>query len=626
MKLALAGVLAGVLTSVPVRGAVTFRAGVAQIIYRNCAPCHHAGGSGPFPLVTYQDVKKHARQIADVTRRRYMPPWLPEPGYGDFAEERRLNDAQIGAIQEWVKLGSPEGDAAVGPTSPRFTSGWELGAPDLVVRASKPHTVPANGRDVFWNFILSPSVDRARYVKAVEIQPGNARLVHHANLLIDRGRSARIEEKEPGAGFPGMDLSIESSTFDPDSHFLFWKPGSVPYEEPPGLAWRLDPGNDLVLNVHLQPSGRAETVQPSIGLYFTDQPPDRFPMLIQLEHDGALDIPPGDGDFLVRDDFKLPLDVNVLAVYPHAHYLGKLLEGYATLPDGTRKWLIRVLDWDLNWQAVYRYRQPVSLPKGSVISMRFHYDNSAANPRNPNHPPKRVQGGNQSTDEMGHLWLQVLPPGLKDQRMVLQEALFRHRLEKYPADFSAHFNLGGLLLGRHDVAAAIPYLLDAVRMEPDQPVARNTLGAAYESEEKFDDAIEQFREALRAQPRYVNARYNLANTLAREGKMEEAVDEFRQVVAADPADATARGHFTEALKESSDSFATQGNFAKAAARYQEAADLNPRDADVRNSLGALYARSGDLRRAIEEFQAALAIDPSHQAARNNLGLARQKLH
>ena len=166
-----------------------------------------------------------------------------------------------------------------------------------------------------------------RQVKAIEIRPGNARAVHHANLLIDRSQSLRYREKVRGEGFAGMDLAIASDTFDPDSHFLFWKPGATPWEEPAGMSWHLDPGNDLILNVHLRPTGKPELVQPSVGLYFTREPQTKYPMLLQLEHDGALDIPPGDRDFPVSDDFRLPLDVDLLAVYPHAHYLGKLLEG-----------------------------------------------------------------------------------------------------------------------------------------------------------------------------------------------------------------------------------------------------------------------------------------------------------
>ena len=222
---------------------------------------------------------------------------------------------------------------------------------------------------MFWNFILTAiAQDVTLRAGGFEIRPvqsgaGDKLAVHHANLIVDRARSARRLEKEPGAGFPGMDLSTERTTFDFDSHFLFWKPGSTPWVEPDGLAWRLDPGNELVLNTHFQPTGKPEQAQPSVGLYFTDKPPDKFPMLIQLEHDGALDIPAGERDFVVTDHFRLPLDADVLAVYLHAHYLGRLLEGYATLPSGARVWLIRIPEWDPHAQAVYHYRAPVLLPK-----------------------------------------------------------------------------------------------------------------------------------------------------------------------------------------------------------------------------------------------------------------------
>ena len=400
------------------RGAsATFAHDIAPIVYQHCSICHRPGEAGPFPLLRYEDVKKRARQIAEVTASRFMPPWLPQPGYGDFAGELRLSDAEIQRIAEWASHGAPEGSAADIPPPPDFTAGWMLGPPDMVLEAQRPFLVPADGPDLFWNFIFTPTVAATRYVRAIEIRPGDPRAVHHANLYVDRLHSARRQETGHGAGFAGMDPDIEHNAFDPgEGHFLFWKPGSPPYVDPDGLAWRLEPGTDLVLNTHLHPSGKSEEARPSIGLYFTDKPPNRFPALMQLEHDGALRIPAGATDFTISDDFRLPLDVDVLAIYPHAHYLGKLLEAWARLPDGTRKWLIRIRDWDLNWQGVYRYREPVFLPKGSVVSMRFHYDNSAANPRNPNHPPRLVEGGDQATDEMGHLWLQVLPAGARDQR------------------------------------------------------------------------------------------------------------------------------------------------------------------------------------------------------------------
>src|SRR5262249_31731108 len=157
---------------------------------------------------------KHARDIAAVTRRRYMPPWLPEPGYGEFQEDCRLTDKQIRTIERWVSAGTPEGPRSAAIPAPEFTSGWQLGPPDLVTTAAKPFFVPADGPDVFWNFVLSSGLRETRFVQAIEIRPGNATAVHHANLLIDRSRSARLREKSPGEGFPGMDVALESETLD----------------------------------------------------------------------------------------------------------------------------------------------------------------------------------------------------------------------------------------------------------------------------------------------------------------------------------------------------------------------------------------------------------------------------
>jgi Flp pilus assembly protein TadD len=600
----------------------TFHKQIAPILYAHCTSCHRPGESAPFSLLTYADAKKRATQIAAVTRSHFMPPWLPEPGHGEFDGERRLSENQIALIGEWAAAGAPEGDPKDAPSPPVFTPGWQLGTPDLVVSATKPFQVPAEGSDVFWNFVLTPSIKETYYVKAIEIRPGNASSVHHANMLVDRSRSARRQEKAPGDGFPGMDLVIPTDTFDPDSHFLFWKPGGTPWTEPEGMAWRLDPGNDLVLNFHFKITGKAEVVQPTVGLYFSKQAQTKFPMLIQLEHDGALNIPPGARDFLVSDDFKLPVDADVLAVYPHAHYLGHVLEGYATLPDGTRRWLVRIPNWDLNWQAVYRYRRPVFLPKGTVISMRFHYDNSAGNPRNPASPPKRVTGGNRSTDEMGHLWLQVLPRG-GDQRLVLQEAVMRRRLEKYPGDFSANFNLGALLLGRQEIPAAIKLLKDAVRAEPQQPVALNTLGAALESGGRLDEALEQFRHALLIEPGFSNARYNMANALAAQGKFEEAADGFRKVLSDSPDDTAARSHLVAALMDLGEAAGADGRLTQAAGNFREVVTLDPANVEAHNNLGVILARSGNMAGAIAQFEAALKADPSNSAARENLERARK---
>ncbi len=493
-------------------------------------------------MLTYGDVVKRAAQIVAVTRSRYMPPWLPEHGYGDFADERRLTVEEIRAIADWVAQGAPRGEPASIPSTPEKPA-----APDLVIDAQSSFTIPASGPDLYWNFVFHPDIGNTRYVKSIDIRPGDRSLVHHANLLMDRMATAHLQEIAPGKGFSGMDLAIMRSPFDPDGDFLFWKPGAAPHVEPDGFGWRLDAGNELVLNVHLHPIGKAEEVRPSIALYFTDVPQTRFPLLVQLENDSALDTPPGDRDFRVADDFRLPMDADILAVYPHAHYLGKLLEAYATLPGGARKWLVRIPDWNPNWQAVYYYREPVFLPKGSVISMRYHYDNSDANVRNPNHPARRVRAGNQSTDEMAHLWLQVLPRGAGDRRRELQEAVMEHRLSKSPDDFVARMNLGAVMLSRLNPQGAVSMLEAAVRIQPSRVEARNMLGLALSQTGRTREAAAEFIAALKIRPDFPSARFNLAAVELKMGALDDAIGNLEMLAKAEPENETIKRRLADAM-------------------------------------------------------------------------------
>jgi Tfp pilus assembly protein PilF/mono/diheme cytochrome c family protein len=568
---------------------VTFNRDVAPIMFRSCATCHRPGEAAPFLLLTYSDAKKHARQIADVTRSRAMPPWLPEPQELKFADELRLPDAEIGLIQRWVEQGAVEGDAAQLPPQPKFVQGWQLGKPDLILTASKPLTLPPQGTDTYWNFIFPVPIQQTRWVKAIEIRPGDKRYVHHANILVDRYGASRKREAEPGAGFGGMEIRIESQVFDPDSHLLFWKPGTIPYVEPEGMALRLDKGTDLILNTHMQPSGKPEVIQPSIGLYFTPQPATKLPMLLQLENDVKLDIPAGQKDFLVTDEFTLPLDVDLMAIYPHAHYLGKDIQASATLPDGTSKTLIHIPHWNLNWQAVYRYAEPVRLPKGTTVSLRYGYDNSEENALNPNHPPARVVGGNRSSDEMCHLWLQVLPVNFDaawgDPRMALQEALARHNVEKNPADFEAHYNLAAMLQAKGKLAAAIDEYEAAVRLRPEDAAANNALGAALVGAGHPEQGVRYLQTALKARPDYFDAHYNLGMALAQQDDFEGAAQQFELALQLQPEDANAEANLGAALAE-------MGKFAEAKSHFERALQIDPNQALAKENLEAVKKAMG----------------------------------
>ena len=564
--------------------AVTFNRDIAPIIFRSCAMCHRPGEAAPFPLLTYPDARKHARHIADVTRSRAMPPWLPEPQELKFADELRLTDVEIDLIRRWVEEGAVEGKAADLPPQPKFVEGWQLGQPDLILKAEKPLTLPPQGTDTYWNFIFPVPIHETRWVKAVEIRPGDKRYVHHANIVVDRAEALRQRETEPRAGFAGMEIRIESQIFDPDSHLLFWKPGTVPAVEPEGMAIRLDKGTDLVLNTHLQPSGKPEMIQPSLGLYFTLQPATKFPMLLQLENDVKLDIPAGQKDFLVTDVFTLPVDVDLIAIYPHAHYLGKDVQASATLPDGMKKTLIHIPHWNLNWQAVYRYAIPVRLPKGTKVSLHYTYDNSAENPLNPNHPPARVVGGNSASDEMCHLWLQVLPvnfdPDKGDPRMVLQEALARHNVQKNPGDFEAHYNLGAMLQAKEKLEAAVAEYESAVRLRPQDAVANNALGAALVGAGQAERAIEYLRTALKTRPDYFDAHYNLALALAGQNDFEGAAEQFRLALQLQPQDANVEANLGAALAE-------LGRFAEARSHLERALEIDPNQPIAKENLQAL---------------------------------------
>ena len=617
--------LIGVWLALPLTaGTVTFDKDVAPILYQSCAPCHRAGEAGPFPLLTYADARKRASQLVAVTARRYMPPWPPEPGYGDFADSRRLTDQQIRTIAEWVQQGEPEGNAADLPRAPQFVEGWQLGQPDLVVRMPVPFTLPASGTDVFRNFVIPLNLTGTRYIRAIELRPGNKRIVHHANIVIDHGRTLRAQDGVDGQpGFPGMDVITQSvGEFDPDSHFLFWKPDTPALIEPEGMPWRLDPGNDLVLNIHLKPSGKPETVDAQVGLYFTPDPPSKQPILLALERDDQLDIPAGDSSFVIEDSLTLPTDVEVLGAYPHAHYLGHDMEGWAILPSGEKKWLVWIKNWDIDRQSVYRYKEPLLLPKGTVLHMKYTYDNSAANPHNPHNPPVRVRAGNRSEDEMGHLWLQVLPvnapANAPDPRLLIEEAWMRRRLEKTPTDPVSLYNLAAALAGQGKFSEAATVYEQELKLNPGDARTLTAMGAALDGAGQWQQAQDRYRAAIQAAPADqaggCDARFDLANLYLRHDDFKAAQTEFRAQLAACPEDAESRSGLGAALQGA-------GRADDAEREFRRALELDPNDFTALLNLGAMASAAGQPEPAAKLLEAAIGAKPTSPEAHEKLAAA-----
>jgi Flp pilus assembly protein TadD len=571
---------------------VTFTRDVAPIVFSRCAPCHRPGEVGPFSLITYEDVKRRARQIADATAARVMPPWPPEPGHGTFAGDRRLTNAEIATIQRWVASGAPRGDRADLPPAPVWKRGWQLGEPDLVVRMSEPYDVPADGPDVFRKFVVPVPGEGTRYVRGIEFRPDNPRVLHHAIMHLDpTGEARRLDgaDREPGIG--GM---LFSEGVSPEGHFLGWSPGLMPTVAPDDLAWRLEPGTDLLLQLHLLPTGKPETIQASVGFFFTTTPPTRTGLGLQLGS-YTIDIPPGDPAYTVEDSYVLPVDVEVHAIYPHAHYLGKDIRVSATLPDGTTKPLIWIKDWDFYWQGEYRYAVPVSLPKGTTIAMRYTYDNSAGNRRNPHSPPRRIVYGGQSSDEMANTWMQVVPKASSDLAL-LKEDYGRKAATRYVAGYLA-------------MLAANPARTSALQAP---------LGFAYLRAGQIDDALRHLREAARAgvgaPEDLALVHYNLGNAEAAAGNRSEAAGHFAKA-------AELRPGFAEAYNNLGVMRQAEGRLDEATGLYRQALTIKPAYAEAHNNLGVMLQAQKKLDEAISHFREALRLNPSYALAQENLASA-----
>jgi hypothetical protein len=395
---------------------VTYNRDIASILWKKCAGCHRPGEIGPFSLLNYKDAAKRSSFLADITASRRMPPWKPEPGFGSFHDERRLSEADIQKIAAWAEAGAPEGSANDLPPAPKFAEGWQLGVPDLVLKVSESFSVPAKGNDVYRCFVIPIPIDANRTVAAFEFRPGNRKVVHHALLYLDSMGAAREKDaSEPGPGY----ASFGGPGILPTGGLGGWAPGVVPRKLPEGLGKFIRKGSDLVLQIHYHPDGKPETDQSMVGLYFTKKPAEKIVSGIAIRSRN-LDIPAGEARYhTTAQSAPLPADVQAIGIAPHMHYIGKEMKVVAETPDHKIVPLIWIKDWDFNWQGSYQFEKPVKLAKGTVIKLDAYYDNSPDNPANPNKPPKRVTWGEQTTDEMCLLGVQVVTENPADIRKIV---------------------------------------------------------------------------------------------------------------------------------------------------------------------------------------------------------------
>ena len=427
----------------------TFAKDVAPIIYAHCAGCHRPGQSAPFALLSYGDVKKRGDTIADVIERRYMPPWHAEQadGFAEFRDDRRLTTADLATITAWVDAGMPSGDLSKAPAPPTFATGWTLGTPDLLVDVPRPVDVPADGPDEYRNVLVPIDLPDDRWVTALDFEPSVRAVLHHALFFISPvGATVREGDTLPGVnpGRGGLGVGGRggrvptglTEAADAWSGFGPWVPGVTPRFYPDGMAQALPKHTNLVIQLHLHPSGKPEREGGRLAIYFAKAPPKTSLTGVQVPpifgFGVGIDIPAGDSHYAIHDTFTLPVDVRAYGARAHTHYLGREMKMIATLPDGSTRGLLWIKNWDLNWQDSYFYQTPFALPKGTVLDTTIVYDNSAANPHNPHDPPINVRWGEQSVDEMGTMTLLVASPAGADAEL-LRAAEAQHFREQLAA-------------------------------------------------------------------------------------------------------------------------------------------------------------------------------------------------
>jgi tetratricopeptide (TPR) repeat protein/cytochrome c553 len=569
----------------------TWSGEVASLVYTHCAACHHPEGIGPMSLRAYEDVARISDQIAEEVGARRMPPWLPAGDGAHFQGDRRLSDREIRQLQRWIAAGMPRGDMTREPAPPTRASGWVLGEPDLVITMETPFRLPAtHHHDIYRNFVLPIPIEGAgRWVRAVEFLPGNPRVVHHATMQVDPTRSSRlIAEADPEPGYD--DRVFHSAARPPGGFFLAWTPGLVPAPYPDGMAWRAEPGMDFVVQLHMFPTGQVEEVTFQVGLHFTDDEPDIHPLILRLGGQ-TIDIPPGEANYRVEDEFLTPVDLRVLGVYPHAHFIGRSVEAWADAPDGRRIPLMSIPDWDFHWQDAYYYQEPVAIPAGSRLKMLWRFDNSASNPRNPNRPPERVVWGLNSVDEMAEFWLQV----------VTADAASNETLQRAARNADAAKQIEGweFLVG----------------LNPDDADAQRGLATVAMARGDLDEACRRFQRALEAEPRMALAHHGLGNVLEERGDPVGALAAYRAALDALPGNPPVLADLGRLL-------ASRGDVGEARRVLERAVALDPHAAAAQNNLGSLLRDLGEIEQAIPHFEIATLRAPNSAEAHLNLALAR----
>jgi len=625
------------------RDVATYARDVAPILQHHCQPCHRAGQTAPFELSTYQDAVRWSEMIREVVSERRMPPWHADPRFGHFSNDRRLSDADVATVVAWVDAGNPPGDLSKLPPARVWSEGWSIGEPDEVVELPTEFHVPAEGT-VLIDYLglskdeLSAVFDRERWVTAAELRPSNPSVVHHLALyLVPLGEA------------PDVRVGLMAP-------LAIWMPGTPAINYPTGTALRVPAGSSLLLEAHHTPNGLAGSNRISLALKYTETAPARE--LIQRRAENrTFRIPAGAPHQRSEAVVSVERDMLLHGMIPHMHLRGKDCMVFAELPDDSTETLLMVPRYDFNWQTLYRLTEPISLPAESRLRVVVHWDNSAANARNPD-ASKSVTYGQQSTDEMmgvgfylsvpwsdkgrgttvagamGGATAEELAQALAaadenpedaDAQLKAAEALFVARdfigarehydrvLELRADDLAAHLGLSRLDSQEAEFERAELHLRRASEIAPDDFGVWNDLGVLLVRLNRAAEAEMCYVRACKLAPDEAVVEANLAAALLKLERFEESVTAARRSIQRDAT--LADGHLNLGL-----ALARLARHDEALAALGEADRLRSSHAETLNAQGGILYALGRMDEALEKFDRTLALSPQYAEARCNRGL------
>jgi hypothetical protein len=396
----------------------TFSKDIAPILYKHCVSCHRPGEIGRMSLITYEQARPYAKAIANAVANRTMPPWHAEAPAGTFHNERILSDAERQTLIAWAVGGAVNGDPADLPAQPTFSDGWSLGKPDVVLEMQEDYRVPAKGTIQYEWFYIPTNFTDAKWVKSVEVRPGNRAVVHHVLVYHRAKRDDRavslvrgnpkhqsdLPPDEPGVSEHPQRRDLRGM---PARLVATYAPGTNAQVSPAGTAFRLEPGGLIELQMHYTATGTSVSDRTKIGITFAT---DAQPREVRAEDffNGRLKLPARTADVAVTTDLEFLQDATVWGLFPHTHLRGKRWSYALQLPNGEKKSILSVPRYDFNWQTYYMFKEPLQVPKGSKIISTAWYDNSAANKSNPN-PDVDVLWGDQTWQEMQYTGVLLSP-------------------------------------------------------------------------------------------------------------------------------------------------------------------------------------------------------------------------